>query len=383
MTMDKDEATVVSQMSNMTVDHDVNPPAVPEVATQNEGGVKKKKKRKRKKKKKTQTIVDEQTLADSATSNSTSSTTSTVPKGSLLDSTAASTNSPKGDNKPHKFWDTQPVPKHSAIIESDGAIDPEKKPEDVRADPYPLPKGFEWSVIDPTSDAEIKEIWALQPPGYEKNWHIAVRQTNNRKLRGVITGVPVSIRVRDKNLREVTRRINRKNIWQAKLIDVGFSRLAPRMNMARTIRLYRLPSAPKYVPSACALLNNYLNKFDLAIDFDEADFSHWLLPREVTDMCSFYHLPSSIIGHPAYKTLYACYSYYNVATTMDLRALMEDCLILAKQKKCDVFNALDVMENSTIFEQLKFGPGDGNLQYYLYNWRCQNISHEKVGIVLL
>lgn len=38
------------------------------------------------------------------------------------------------------------------------------------------------------------------------------------------------------------------------------------------------------------------------------------------------------------------------------------------------------MENSKFLEELKFGQGDGNLQYYLYNWRCPKMSPEKVSI---
>ena len=48
----------------------------------------------------------------------------------------------------------------------------------------------------------------------------------------------------------------------------------------------------------------------------------------------------------------------------------------------DVFNALDVMENKQFLEELKFGVGDGNLHYYLYNWRCPEIPPEKVLCVL-
>lgn len=43
-----------------------------------------------------------------------------------------------------------------------------------------------------------------------------------------------------------------------------------------------------------------------------------------------------------------------------------------------MFNALDLMENKTFLEKLKFGIGDGNLQYYLYNWRCPGMESEKV-----
>ncbi|CAM9365596.1 unnamed protein product, partial [Choristocarpus tenellus] len=34
-------------------------------------------------------------------------------------------------------------------------------------------------------------------------------------------------------------------------------------------------------------------------------------------------------------------------------------------------------------QSLKFGIGDGHLQYYLYNWRCPEISSNEVGLVLL
>lgn len=50
----------------------------------------------------------------------------------------------------------------------------------------------------------------------------------------------------------------------------------------------------------------------------------------------------------------------------------------AAQKGFDVFNALDLMENKTFLEKLKFGIGDGNLQYYLYNWKCPSMGAEKV-----
>lgn len=104
---------------------------------------------------------------------------------------------------------------------------------------------------------------------------------------------------------------------------------------------------------------------------------------EVTDFTSFYHLPSTIIGNAKHSILRACYAYYNVATTMSMHDLMRDALILARNLHVDVFNALDLMENRTFFDDLKFGAGDGNLQYYLYNWKCPEISSPETGLVLL
>jgi glycylpeptide N-tetradecanoyltransferase len=36
------------------------------------------------------------------------------------------------------------------------------------------------------------------------------------------------------------------------------------------------------------------------------------------------------------------------------------------------------MDNKEVLDKLKFGIGDGNLQYYLYNWKCPYMECEKV-----
>lgn len=231
-------------------------------------------------------------------------------------------------------------------------------------------------------------------------------------------------------IKEITRRANLAGIFQAvytagtvlpvpvssaryyhrslnpkKLVNVGFSRLGHRMTLARMQKLYKLPDQPatpglrameeKDVEAVTVLLNEYLVQFHLKILYSAEEVKHWLLPRpnvidsfvvessdgKITDFLSFYHLPSSILSHNS--TLYAAYSYYNVATSVPLVDLMKDALILAKTKQCDVFNALNLMDNQSIMEPLKFGVGDGNLQYYVYNWACPEMEPNKVGIVLL
>ena len=49
----------------------------------------------------------------------------------------------------------------------------------------------------------------------------------------------------------------------------------------------------------------------------------------------------------------------------------------------DVFNALDLNENETVFSELQFGAGDGHLQYYIYNWKCRVVDAHDVGLVLV
>lgn len=193
-----------------------------------------------------------------------------------------------------------------------------------------------------------------------------------------------------------------------KLVEIGFTRVNERMTMARMQKLNKLPTdtctsglrpmTEKDIPKAYQLVSDYLSKFKLGVVFTEDEFAHWLLPREgvvssfvvteegtdrITDFCSYYHLHSSVLGNPKHSTLFAGYSFYNVATSVDLTELMRDCLILAKNEGLDVFNALNLMENEKFLHDLKFGMGDGNLQYYIYNWFCPTMEHGDVGIVLL
>ncbi|XP_048468793.1 glycylpeptide N-tetradecanoyltransferase 2 isoform X2 [Rhincodon typus] len=232
-------------------------------------------------------------------------------------------------------------------------------------------------------------------------------------------------------IREITRRVNLEGIFQAvytagvvlpkpvatcrywhrslnprKLVEVKFSHLSRNMTLQRTMKLYRLPDTPKTtglrpmeqkdIKRVQELLFKYLKQFELAPVMSEEEVVHWLLPREniidtyvvegpngeLTDFVSFYTLPSTVMHHPVHKNLKAAYSFYNVHTETPLIDLMNDALIIAKSKGFDVLNALDLMENKTFLEKLKFGIGDGNLQYYLYNWRCPDMEPEKVGLVL-
>lgn len=57
-----------------------------------------------------------------------------------------------------------------------------------------------------------------------------------------------------------------------------------------------------------------------------------------------------------------------------LNELIHDALVLAKRYKFDVFNALSLMDNGLFLEQQKFGAGDGQLHYYLFNYRVNPIA---------
>jgi glycylpeptide N-tetradecanoyltransferase len=64
---------------------------------------------------------------------------------------------------------------------------------------------------------------------------------------------------------------------------------------------------------------------------------------------------------------------------------MTDALTLAASKGHDVFNALELGDNPSFLKDLKFGPGDGTLNYYLYNWRLSAapLPAAALGLILL
>lgn len=386
------------------------------------------------------------------------------------------------EEKDRQFWPTQPVPQPGDTGE-EGEIEKDNKVENVRKTPLPLLPQFEWSDIDMNNAEQVEEVynfltenyvededglfrfdyskdflqWALTPPHYYHDWIFCVRATKSKKIVGFITGIPVHVVVNGKKIKmaeinflcvhkklrsnrlapvlikEVTRRVHLRNIWQAvytagvriptpitqaryyhrslnpkKLIEIKFSSLPPNQTISRMVKLFRVSEEPKTpgvremkakdVSQVTKLLQEYLNKFKVHLRFTEEEVKHWLLPRKdviysyvvenndkkITDFLSFYCLPSSVLKNPKYKQFRAAYSYYNVANTVSETDLISDALTLAIKEDFDVYNALNILDNTKIFEELKFSQGDGNLHYYFYNWRLNQPLHpSEMGIVLL
>ncbi|KAI1436819.1 peptide N-myristoyl transferase [Xylaria sp. CBS 124048] len=203
--------------------------------------------------------------------------------------------------------------------------------------------------------------------------------------------------------------------WQ-KLYDVGFSPLPTGSKPLFQIRKYAVPERTsirglremqqKDTPAVQDLLTRYLAKFDMAAAFDEKEVEHWLLHnkkdapkdkvvwtyvvedenKKITDFISFYCLESSVINHPKHTNIKAAYLFYYAtevgltnpvdrdALKARLNSLVSDSLVYCKQYKFDVYNALSLMDNGLFLEEQKFGPGDGQLHYYLFNYRANPIS---------
>lgn len=300
--------------------------------------------------------------------------------------------------------------------------------------------------------------WHLTAPGYLKEWHCCVLLEVNgvKQIVGFISGIPIHINVHGNKLdlveinflcvnnkyrtkrlapvliKEITRRVNCRDIWQAvytagallpkpfcvtnyyhrnlniqKLVEIRFTYLNPKLNMARAKKVYSLsketsipglrPFEKKDVDEVYELLEIYLSKFKIRPYYSKEEVEHWFTPKnkliysyvvendegKLTDFTSFYLLPSSVLQHEHHKKLYSAYSFFNVAGSVSLKELLRNTLILAKNQNFDVFNALNIMENESTFANLLFAKGDGSLKYYLYNYSSPEIKPEDLGIVLM
>lgn len=425
---------------------------------------------------------------------------------------------PKPDAPPksmeeYKFWKTQPVPRFDEEVEEDGPIDSSKTVADVRTEPYPIHSSFEWVTLDLNSETNLEQLydllyehyvedhdaafrfgytknffnWALKPPGWKQEWHIGVRAKDSGKLVAFISGVPCDLSIRQKEIKsveinflcvhkqlrskrlapllikEVTRRVNLHNIWQAlftsgtvlpkpvatcryahrplnwtKLNEVGFSALPQGETKASMNAKYALggtiktagwrPMEEKDVDEVYELYNIWRARYKLTQVMQKEEVRHWIfggsnqdgkvvhtfvvedeVTKKVTDFISYYVLPFTVLQNPKHKEIGIAYLYYyasdskyidgSTADSSDLqkrlKSLVYDAMVEAKKMNIDVFNALSSQDNNLFFEDLKFGAGDGFLNYYIFNYKAAhmdggiNESHEfsgktsDIGVVLL
>ncbi|KAF3853610.1 hypothetical protein F7725_014298, partial [Dissostichus mawsoni] len=227
-------------------------------------------------------------------------------------------------------------------------------------------------------------------------------------------------------IRELTRRVNQQGVFQAvytaalvlptplsscrywhrplnlrKLMELSYPSLKQNMSLQRAVKFNRLPDVTKTpglrrmteedAAGVHSLLQANLDKFHLSPILSLQEVEHWLLPREnvidtyvvqgddgtLTDMVSFYSVSYRALNHPVHTDLRAAHLLYVTSTATDPVDLMEDTLVLAQTEGFDIFFALNVMDNQSFLENLKFSISDKSLHYYLYNWMCPTMSPDK------
>ncbi|KAM7221261.1 Acyl-CoA N-acyltransferase [Rhypophila decipiens] len=200
-----------------------------------------------------------------------------------------------------------------------------------------------------------------------------------------------------------------------KLYECKFSPCPPNSKPQFQVRKYKVPDntstqglrelQAKDLDAVHSLLERYLKRFDLAPVFSKEETQHYLLPDrsvtageqvvwsyvvedpsgKITDFFSFSLLESSVIKSPKHQSIRAAYLFYyatetGLTTPLDksalktrLNELIADALILANRYNFDVMNAMSLMDNALFLEQQKFGPGDGQLHFYLFNYKAKPI----------
>jgi len=393
-----------------------------------------------------------------------------------------------GIKSEYKFWSTQPVPQLHRDCEVDfGPINKDKNIENIQKEPYDLPDGFEWKDVDLSVTNEIDKLyeflksnyigdesnlfgmeyskdflkWYLSPPGMHKEWIVSVlkedKVKNRKKMIGFISAIPTKVFVKDvevemakvnflcvKNeyrykrltpvlIKEITRRISLKNIWQGvyatytylpkpfskaeyyyrsinlkKLLDVQYTYLPNKMPIGKALKNNELPDEPqisgfrkmteKDIDQIYEIIEKNRNKYKVYEIFTKEQISHLFLPRnniiytyvledennKITDFCSFYCMNRTVLkNNSKHKKIKLAYSIMNYNSSISMKDLLKSAIILAKQNNFDAYNCIDYKENSDNFKELSFMEKIGKIKYYFYNFVCPDTPIDDVSLIFI
>lgn len=212
------------------------------------------------------------------------------------------------------------------------------------------------------------------------------------------------------------RYFHRSLDWQH-LYDMGFSHMPPNSSALRQKYKYKVeshttikglrPMKPADIPAVRDLLVRYTERFQLRQEWTDEEIAHFLCSEvskdvvrayvveengKITDFISYYLLESTVLRSSKRETIRAAYLYYYATEAAfpgnpkpkakeaqeilqaRLQLLVHDALILANKDNFHVFNALTLLDNPLFLKQEKFEPGDGKLNFYLFNWRTARLN---------
>ena len=401
-----------------------------------------------------------------------------------------------GLKRDFKFWSTQPVPQFNKPLNVEfGPILNENRVENVQTEAYTLPSGFEWKEINLNQEKDVDKLyeflksnyiddesqlfgmdyskdflkWYLSPPEMFGDWVLSVMKEdkikNKKKIVGFIAAIPSKLNInnneinmakvcflcvkkefRNKRLtpvliKEITRRINLKNIWQGvyntfyflpkaftksqyyyrcinlkKLLDIQYTYLPNnKMSLGNALKKYELPDEPtitgfrkmegKDLEQIYNLILQRNKKYKIYEMLNIKEIAHWLLPRnnivytyvledeehKITDFCSFYTVQRTILNQnktgnesfSKYKKINFAFELINYNTSISNKELLRNAVILAKQNNFDAYHCIDYKENSENFKELLFMEKIGKMKYYLYNFVYPETPIDDVSLMFM
>jgi len=376
----------------------------------------------------------------------------------------------------HLFWKNQPIElvgsnESEKIINHPIEI---KSINDIKKEPYLLPDGYEWYIFDLNNETDLNLLYTflleyyVDDPLTFKRFHYSkellkwflITEYNDlvlgvkykNKIYATICGIPLTVRILDKNIRmveinflcihhklrnkrltpvlikEVTRRTNLHNIWQAfyttglelpnnlfegtyyhryinvpKLIDLNIiylnetnAKIATKLyktidNLTINIRLLE----EKDCKECCEKFNKFHEKFKISIFFNEDEFKNHFLSNkviysyvvenetEITDFISFFDLPNQVRENTKYDNLKVAYGYYYFYFNTPIETLVSNCLLLLKRKGYELLNYLDQYDNQSFFDKLKFKKSTASMNFNFFNWICPPVKNNEVALIMI
>ena len=155
----------------------------------------------------------------------------------------------------------------------------------------------------------------------------------------------------------------------------------------------------KDIKSVTKLLYEGQKKYKIYSIFSEDEVEHWFMPiknviysfvredenENITDFTSFYKIDAYI--YKEYRNW--CYIYFNIATSMSSKELLENSMILAKQNNIDNYICNSIMDYEKICKELNFHSNIedensyGSLKYYFNNFICPETEAKDISLILI
>ena len=334
-------------------------------------------------------------------------------------------------------WEGLPFVWHGQDM---GEIGPIETSTCVRHEPYPLPQGFEWSVLSSSNFDEIIQLhndrdptyrikrkylkWLISSPLYKKGCLLGIRSSTSKKLVCFIPSIPYHIRIGGKllsmvnfwcfvdaenqnnhfyniGIKETMRMLGYEEIFQATMFthqsvipkhvithDVYVHDLCSHSlpyTSPRTVGLRRMK--PSDVPKAFTLTNQYTSQFEIGQVFQsEEEFSHWFL-SPLRDNLTTYVVEEpnsgnitdmfSIITNMAIDVKAANVAAL-VITKSSPKQLITDLLVCMKQQNVTHVTLLQYGLKKHLFTDfLKLSELSGQQAHLLfYNYRYPEVDND-------
>ena len=334
-----------------------------------------------------------------------------------------------------KMWEGLPFLWHGQDI---GKIGPIETSTYARREPYPLPQGYEWSILDSSNFDEIIQLSQDYNPTYSisrKILHrfvssplykkggclLGIRLSSSKKLVWVTISLPYKIRIggkflsvvhleyagsdaehynhfRNIGIKETMRILRGEGIFQATMMtrqhvipksviiqDAYICDLHSHSlpyTTPRTVGLRRM--TPSDVPKALALTNQYTSQFEIGQVFQsEEEFSHWFLSPLRENVTTY------VVEEPNSGNITDMFSIQYISNNLAITAalvitksspkqLITDLLVLMKQQNVISVSLCQYGLKEHLFTEFSKSSKVIGMQFHwlFYNYKYPEVDND-------